>query len=119
MTSLSDHVHNIKVRTAALPPCRNCGSPALLTARYRHSWRNRAGDQVIGFKENILCPTCDANDPAAAGLLALLGRMSGHDAVHLATLGPLAHEWIKTIRHRTPDLTDLDRELARWKAGEL
>ncbi|MFF4097742.1 DUF6300 family protein [Streptomyces sp. NPDC001834] len=119
MTPPSGHARNTDVRSAALPPCRRCGSPALLTARYPHSWLNRAGDQVVGIKETILCPGCDANDPAATELLALLGRMSHDDVEHLATLDTLAHAWLETIRHRTPDPADLDDEASRWRTGDL
>ncbi|MFG2916987.1 DUF6300 family protein [Kitasatospora sp. NPDC048298] len=106
----------IEVRTAALPPCRRCGIPALLTARYPHSWPNQAGKQVTGFKETALCSACDEGDPAATGLLALLG---GPVAGRLADLRALVQQWVSTVRHRTPDLADLEDEAARFRSGEL
>ncbi|GGX27233.1 DUF6300 family protein [Streptomyces noursei] len=119
MTSTTDQVHLVDVRTAALPPCQRCGAAVLLSARYRHSWENRAGAAVTGFKETALCPTCDADDPAAAGLLALLGQVRHLDAAHLTALGELVLAWLEVIRHRTPDPTELAAEEALWRAGEL
>ncbi|WEB38313.1 DUF6300 family protein [Streptomyces yunnanensis] len=119
MTSTTGHVHLIDVRTAALPPCQRCGAAVLLSARYRHSWENRAGAAVTGFKETALCPTCDADDPAAAGLLALLGQVRHLDAAHLTALGELVPAWLEAIRQRTPDPAELAAEEALWRAGEL
>ncbi|MEU3568521.1 DUF6300 family protein [Kitasatospora sp. NPDC036755] len=116
MTAPNGLPAGIEVRTAALPPCRRCGNPALLTARYPHSWPNRSGKPVTGFKEATLCAVCDEDDPAAAGLLALLG---GPTAERPADLGALARRWVSVVRHRTPDPAVLEEEAARYRAGEL
>ncbi|MFD4656935.1 DUF6300 family protein [Kitasatospora sp. NPDC058444] len=116
MNPPSEHAPAVEVRTMAVPPCRRCGNQALLTARYPHSWPNQAGKQVTGFKETALCPACDEDDPAATGLLALLGTPVPS---RLAELGALVRQWVSTVRHRTPDLAALEDEAARFRTGEL
>ncbi|UNO38561.1 DUF6300 family protein [Streptomyces sp. MST-110588] len=119
MTSPSGHVRPVDVRAAALPPCARCGCPDALTVRYPHSWRNRNGADVTGFKETVLCPVCEANDPATTKLLTLLRRIGHRDAEHRTALDALAHEWLDGIGHRGPDPAALDAEEARWRAGDL
>lgn len=116
MNPLSEPAPTVEVRTTALPPCRRCGNQALLTARYPHSWPNQSGKQVTGFKETALCPACDGDDPAATGLLA---HLRAPVPSRLAELAALVRQWVSTVRHRTPDLAELEDEAARFRCGEL
>ncbi|MBR8642411.1 hypothetical protein KEF29_31490 [Streptomyces tuirus] len=97
------------------PLCARCTAPALLVVRYPHTWRNSSGAPVDGLRESVLCGSCDADDPAAEGLLALLTE----DGAPPARLVDLVGDWLTAVRHRTPDHTDLAAEEARWRAGDL
>ncbi|MEU0190214.1 DUF6300 family protein [Streptomyces afghaniensis] len=96
--------------------CARCATSALLAARYPHAWRNSSGERVEGLRESVLCGSCDADDPAAAALLALLAE----DGPPLpADLADVVDAWLARVRHRVPDPFALDAQEARWRAGEL
>jgi hypothetical protein len=97
--------------------CPRCRTAAALTVRYPHSWRNGTGRRVRGVRESLLCPRCDADDPAATGLLALLdGRSTG--TAH-GVFADLAGRWLDAARARQPDPAALAAEERRWRAGDL
>ncbi|WDV52751.1 DUF6300 family protein [Streptomyces coeruleorubidus] len=96
--------------------CARCAAPALLSARYPHTWHNTAGAPVEGLKETVLCGTCDADDPAAGRLPALLAEDGPPQPARLAGL---ITDWLTAVRHRTPDPTALAEEEARWRTGHL
>lgn len=104
--------------TSPNPPlCARCTATALLTACYPHTWRNSAGGRVDGLKEAVLCGTCDTDDPAATGLLALLAAEDGPPPP--GRLSDLVEHWLDAVRHRIPDQADLATEEALWRAGDL
>ncbi|MEU6179099.1 DUF6300 family protein [Streptomyces coeruleorubidus] len=96
--------------------CARCTAPALLSARYPHTWYNTAGAPVEGIKETVLCGTCDTDDPAAERLLALLAEDGPPQPTRLAGL---VADWLTTVRHRTPDSAALAAEESRWRTGDL
>ncbi|MFI6349587.1 DUF6300 family protein [Streptomyces sp. NPDC050560] len=111
-----------------VPPCPRCGAPLLLVARYPHTWHNRAGRPVPGFREAPLCRSCDNDTPAGADLLALLALIDGGGraadagagvAAERERFGSLVHAWLDTVRERTPETGDLAGEESRWWAGDL
>ncbi|MFE7316942.1 DUF6300 family protein [Streptomyces sp. NPDC057555] len=124
---------------SAPPPCPRCLTPALLVARYPHSWHNRSGTRVDGLRESVLCRSCDAEDPAADGLLAHLAGVGTEADTDAGTTADTAADadadrpappapgaftahletWLAAVRQRTPDRAGLDAEEARWRAGEL
>jgi ribosomal protein S27AE len=109
----------IELLMSKTPLCPRCTAPVLLAARYPHVWCNQAGEHVDGLKESVLCRSCDAGDPAAAGLLALLTHDGQLNAASLTAFGRLVQHWLDAVRHRAPDRAALDSEEARWRAGEL
>lgn len=96
--------------------CARCTAPALLAARYPHTWHNAAGVPVEGLKETVLCGTCDTDDPTAGRLLALFAEGGPPQPVRLAQL---ITDWLTAVRHRTPDPTALAAEESRWRTGDL
>lgn len=96
--------------------CARCTAPALLSARYPHTWHNTSGAPVEGLRETVLCGTCDTDDPAAERLLALLAEDGPPQPARLAGL---IDDWLTDVRHSTPDPAALDAEEARWRAGDL
>ncbi|MFF2808699.1 DUF6300 family protein [Streptomyces sp. NPDC058000] len=121
MKPTPDRPDPIALRTAdpASPPCPRCRTPVLLVARYPHTWHNRSGQPIHGLKESVLCASCDPDDPAAAGLLALFADGGHPTPTTPDALGPHLHTWLAAVRHRTPRRADLDAEEARWRAGDL
>ncbi|GHD12790.1 hypothetical protein GCM10010313_36880 [Streptomyces violarus] len=96
--------------------CARCAAPALLAARYPHTWHNGSGERVEGLRESVLCASCDTDDPAAAPLLALLAVTPPPPSPCLANA---VEVWLTTIRHRVPDPTTLDTEETLWRTGDL
>ncbi|GAA2613705.1 hypothetical protein GCM10010304_78000 [Streptomyces roseoviolaceus] len=96
--------------------CARCATPALLAVRYPHSWRNGSGERVEGLRESVLCGSCDADDPAAAVLLA---RLTVAPTPPPPGLADAVDAWLTTARHRIPDPTALDTEETLWRTGDL
>ncbi|PJN38123.1 hypothetical protein CG747_24890 [Streptomyces sp. CB02959] len=121
MTPAPDLPHPIALRAAdpAPPPCPRCRTAVLLVARYPHTWHNRSGEPVHGLRESVLCASCDPDDPAAAGLLALFADGGLPAPATPDALGPHLRTWLAAVRRRAPHRADLDAEEARWRAGEL
>ncbi|MFE6689385.1 DUF6300 family protein [Streptomyces sp. NPDC057743] len=113
----------LRLPTSAPPPCPRCRAPVLLVARHPHSWHNGSGVRVDGLRESVLCAGCDADDPAAEGLLAVVAGIGGGDgALAVTAAGAFVarlESWLTAMRHRAPDLDALDAEEVRWRAGEL
>ncbi|MEV7776969.1 DUF6300 family protein [Kitasatospora sp. NPDC088351] len=107
------------MRTSQTPPCPRCAAPVLLTARYPHAWRNRSGKRVAGFKETVLCRSCDVSDPAAGELLALLSDDGPLTPAAFEAFSGLVRDWLDAVRDRAPNRAELDAQEARWRAGEL
>ncbi|MFJ6660411.1 DUF6300 family protein [Streptomyces sp. NPDC091377] len=90
----------LELRFSTTPPCPRCTAPAVLLARHPHTWHNRSGTPVEGLRETLLCGTCDADDPAAKPLLALVtGDPARLRPERLAALVP---RWLEALRHRAP-----------------
>ncbi|MER5539970.1 DUF6300 family protein [Streptomyces mirabilis] len=121
MTTLAEAMRPIELKTTNTPPvCPGCNAPVLLVARYPSAWCNQSGKRIDGFKESVLCRRCDTNNPAAGRLLALFnadGELS--TVADGEAFGELVCDWVNSVRHRTPNLADLDSEEARWRADEL
>ena len=103
-----------EVRAGRMPPCPRCGAPVALVVRHPYAWRNASGVRLTGHRESVLCRHCDAPDPAAHTLLALLTDTP--DLPHRETLTTLAHHWATT---RTLDAGALATEEALWRSGKL
>src|ERR1700726_3888336 len=71
------------------PPCPRCGQEGLLSARLPHGWRNNLGATVRGTRVVVLCPRCDADDPAAGPLIlffAVYGQITEETTEEFASL---------------------------------
>lgn len=99
--------------------CKRCSGVALLGARVPHGWINRSGVEVDGWRDLVLCPVCDAEDPAAADLLALFAVDGTVTDGNLETFTELASAWAETVAARTVDPEALAEEEAAWRQGEL
>ncbi|WP_438489103.1 DUF6300 family protein [Streptomyces sp. S186] len=113
----------LRMPASAPPPCPRCDTPVLLVARYPHSWHNRSGARVDGFRESVLCAGCDTGDPAAEGLLALFAGV-GHEGEVGCGASEFAvrlDAWLTAVRRRVPQQAAraAEAEEARWRAGEL
>ncbi|MGW3953504.1 DUF6300 family protein [Streptomyces sp. NPDC004752] len=110
----------VELRIARTPPCTRCATPVALVVRYPHSWRNRAGERVGGFKEMALCASCDRGDPAARALLPLLAPHGEASEVRVdEAFGRLLLDWLDAVRTRVPNRSDLGAQEARWRTGTL
>ncbi|MEV5264802.1 DUF6300 family protein [Streptomyces werraensis] len=112
----TEHFH---VKVDHLPDCGRCGARTFLMARYPHSWDNRAGEAVNGYRETALCPICHYDQPEAHELLIRLQNSPDAGAEVIASCAGLVAAWIEAERQRQVDPVALERELAAWHAGEL
>ncbi|WP_213015322.1 DUF6300 family protein [Rhodococcus sp. 4CII] len=51
--------------------------------------------KVHGYKEAVLCATCDQDSPAAAELLALFTENDGTSPGNMQVFGELAVAWVE------------------------
>lgn len=109
----------IQLDTDDLPACGGCGGETLLLARFPHSWKNNAGEDVEGLGEATLCPGCDRGEPAADELLALFVVDERLDHGNVETFSRLAARWVDVVRTRTVDADALAEEEARWHSDAL
>nr|WP_276324178.1 DUF6300 family protein [Streptomyces sp. RFCAC02] len=106
------------MRSVPAAACRACREPVLLTARFRHSWDNRSGRRIDGFREATLCG-CASDQPAARRLLAFFAVDDGPHSANDDVFEELLHSWLDTVRERLPDPDALRAEEERWRAGDL
>jgi len=101
------------------PQCPRCSAEGLLSASVPHGWLNNSGVRVAGTREVVLCPRCDADEPAASPLVlffAVHGQVSEETAEEFATL---VETWASQITTPELDQAALDREVQAWHRGEL
>jgi Family of unknown function (DUF6300) len=106
-------------RTGDPPSCPRCGREGLLSAQVPHEWRNNRGTIVRGTRAVVLCPRCDAGDPAAYPLIlffAVHGQVTGETAEEFASL---LRGWASQARAPDVDQDALEAELQAWRRGEL
>jgi hypothetical protein len=101
------------------PPCPRCGGEGLLSAQVPQ-WRNGQGADVRGAREVVLCPHCDAHDPAAGPLIrffAVHGQVTAGTTEELASLlrSWADHAQLAAMNNDAA----LEAELAAWQRGEL
>lgn len=101
------------------PPCPRCGGEGLLSAHVPQ-WRNARGADARGSREVVLCPYCDADDPAAGPLILFFAV---HGRVTAGTTEELAYLLCSWADHAQLPAMDkdaaLEAELAAWQRGEL
>lgn len=106
-------------RTGDQPPCPRCGRDGLLSAQVPHGWRNTRGTMVRGTRVVVLCPRCDAGDPAAGPLVlffAVHGHVTGETTEEFASL---LRNWASQAKAPEVDQDALEAELQAWRCGEL
>ena len=106
-------------RTGEPPPCPRCGGEGLLSAQVPHEWRNNRGIMVRGTRIVVLCPHCDAEDPAAGSLIlffAVHGQVTGETTEEFASL---LRGWASQAQAPEVDQDALEAELQAWRRGEL
>jgi hypothetical protein len=109
----------IDVAAAQVPACPRCGGESLLAARVPHDIRRADGHQVRGTTQVVLCPRCDADDPAAGPLITYF-NVHGHvDASTLTQCADLIHAWVDSIRIPPPNPQQIEAEAEAWYRGEL
>lgn len=72
-----------------------------------------------GTRVVVLCPRCDAGDPAACPLIlffAVHGQVTGETAEEFAAL---LRGWASQAQAPDVDLDVLEAELQAWRRGEL
>lgn len=109
----------IQFDTDDLPACGRCGCETLLLARFPHSWKNNAGEDVEGLREAALCPSCDRGEPTVDQLLALFAVDEQLDQANVETFSRLAVRWVDVARTRAVDQAALAEEEERWDRGDL
>lgn len=107
------------LRLDDVPPCGHCGRPGLVLTRFPYSWKNQRGEDVPGFREALLCSSCDASDPAATQLLALFNVNDQLQEQSLPLLAELAADWTEEVASRKVNEQDLADEEERFQRGEL
>ncbi len=106
-------------RTGEPPSCPRCGGEGLLSALVPHGWLNNRGVAVRGTRAVVLCPRCDADDPAAAPLVlffAVHGQVASETAEEFASL---LRNWASQAQAPSVDQAALDAEVQAWHRGEL
>lgn len=113
------HEEEILLKFEEPAPCQRCDGVTVLLARYPHSWKNNRGEDVAGFKEELLCPACHHGEPAATELLALFAVDDQVSLENMEAFGGLVAAWVESVRQRTVDTELLGEEHVRWQRGEL
>jgi Family of unknown function (DUF6300) len=86
--------------------CHRCEGPLLLEARIPHSMTGVDGGRIVGTRGIGLCPSCDAEDPAAQGPLAYF---TVHETVVDETeAAAILSEWALRVAVRPVGIPDED-----------
>jgi hypothetical protein len=95
--------------------CHRCGDEVYLVA----TMPARPNAVLTGYRMVVLCPRCDAPDPAAQGLLAYFAYHGKDIDATDETLTALAEEWAATVMARPTgvDAAALDDDIAEWERG--
>jgi hypothetical protein len=88
---------------AEAPVCFSCEGPGILEARVPHVWDNGFGEPLVCMRVLVLCPACDAADPAAADLLALFAVDDLLDGDNAGAFAELARDWVDALAARPAD----------------
>ncbi|MFD5079598.1 DUF6300 family protein [Streptomyces sp. NPDC058371] len=113
---MSHPENEILLKLADPPDCTRCGGPALLHAKFTHSWKNTRGQDVNGLREAVLCSPCDGGARATDGLLALLAGADQMGLPNIQVIGGLAAAWVESVRvppafvHRITKYDPADRD---------
>ncbi|MBL7491903.1 hypothetical protein I6A60_20235 [Frankia sp. AgB1.9] len=109
----------VEIETAdEVPSCLRCGGEGLAAARVPHAIQ-AANGPVEGFHRFVLCPSCDADDPAAAGLITYFHV---HGQVSTETQGQfvdLLSRWASALTVATVNPTAWEDDLQAWLQGDL
>ncbi|MFE8950054.1 DUF6300 family protein [Streptomyces sp. NPDC007856] len=109
----------IHLRVDTPPPCTRCDGPALLLARFPHSWTNSNGQRIEGLRESTLCSVCDQGKRDTEALLQLLTVCDRLDATDFEAFGGLVAAWVESLRQEYVDLDLLASNHDQWHRGEL
>jgi|ERR1022692_740683 hypothetical protein len=105
-------------RTGPPPGCPRCGGEGLLSATVPAHWPGGQGAGADDTREVVLCPRCDADDPAAAPLVLFFAVHGQITAATTEEFAALLRRWAG--RQRAPaDQVAFERELQAWRRGEL
>lgn len=113
------NLEEILLKVEDTPPCPRCDGATLLLARFPYAWKNLREEDVVGFKEAVLCPGCHHREPAAAELLALFAVDDQVRPENMDVFGGLVASWVESVRHHTVDEEALSAEFAQWQRDEL
>ncbi|MGW3627007.1 DUF6300 family protein [Streptomyces sp. NPDC000880] len=116
---MSEQEEEILLQLANVPNCGPCGGPGLLLANLPHLWKNSRDEDVHGIRAAILCPACDAGEPATNELLTLFAADEQLDLENIEEFGGLVAAWVKSVRQRKLDIELLNEEHERWRQGDL
>ncbi|MEU9126298.1 DUF6300 family protein [Streptomyces sp. NPDC048506] len=105
--------------TEDTPTCPQCGRAGLMSARFPHTWHGHNGKPVRGFKQAVLCATCDDGEETATALSALIDEQGAVRPEDVETFILLAVDWTGRARRRAPDPKALAEEEQRWHLDEL
>jgi hypothetical protein len=106
-------------RTEEPTSCSRCGGEGLLSAQIPSRWPEARGAVMGGFRVIVLCPHCDANDPAGGALIlffAVHEQVSEETAREFASL---LRSWVSQAQAPDVDRDALESELRAWRRGEL
>lgn len=105
--SHSDHPRSPVIVTESSSPCHRCSGDLYLTAT--------VPDATLPRKRiYVLCPSCDADDPSAQGLLAFMALYGLVDETTLGQFEELVSEWLAAPRTHGVDEQTLDRDIEDW-----
>ncbi len=100
------------------PRCPRCGGDGLAAARVPHSVQTARGP-VLGYHRFVLCSGCDADNPAAGGLITFFHV---HDQVSAPTeqeFTALLTRWAASLMVPVVDPQIWEAEYQAWLRGEL
>jgi hypothetical protein len=66
----------------------------------------------------VLCPRCDADDPAATELLAWFAIYSAVGSFDVAELETIATRWVSAVQARPTGVGDLADDVEAWRRGD-
>lgn len=107
------------VSAAHVPACPKCSEDGLLSARVPHNIERPDGYIVHGTTQVVLCPRCDADQPAAGALITYFHVHGQVNDDTLTQAADLIAAWATSISIPPPDLDQIDAEAAAWRSGDL
>lgn len=94
--------------------CPRCDAELYLVATVPHAgWEHLGGRRPVA-----LCPRCDADNPAAHGLLAFFAMYSTLGEDNLAEFNALCADWVAAETNRRTEVAPhaLEADIAEWEA---